>query len=225
MNKKETIEVINDKLKDLKYYAKEMGEVLKSTNYFIDKLEKEVVKKERSIYGILGWKEGDIYKWKDMKYKLEDGILYVSDLDEKCWIESIYNDLFSHKHRVFIIKDEAVKAKEKAYYVKDQYSFNKLMEELEEQGYVWRDGGKLTEEVELCFSNFIFVNSGKFITKDPFLRGMCDFEKEYGNRYELIEYYKEPRLKAWYVDDKYSWDCLMKDLKYRDFEKNKKRRL
>ena len=46
MNKKEAIEAINDKLKDLKYYAKEMEEVLKSTNYFIDELEKQVKKEE-----------------------------------------------------------------------------------------------------------------------------------------------------------------------------------
>lgn len=47
MNKKEAIEGINDKLKDLKSYAKEMGEVLKSAKYFIDELEKQVKKVEQ----------------------------------------------------------------------------------------------------------------------------------------------------------------------------------
>ncbi len=47
MTREEVIEGINDKLKDLKYYAKEMGEVLKSTNYFIDELEKQAKKVER----------------------------------------------------------------------------------------------------------------------------------------------------------------------------------
>ena len=46
MNKKEALEGINDKLKDLKYYAKEMGKVLKSTNYFIDELERQAKKEE-----------------------------------------------------------------------------------------------------------------------------------------------------------------------------------
>ena len=69
MNKKETIEAINDKLKDLKYYAKEMGEVLKSINYFIDKLEKEVKKEPPRFYAkIKGWEltnDGDCYWYKD----------------------------------------------------------------------------------------------------------------------------------------------------------------
>ncbi|NMA75571.1 MAG: hypothetical protein GX963_15785 [Bacteroidales bacterium] len=46
MNREEAIEGINDKLKDLKYYAKEMGKVLKSTNYFIDELERQAKKEE-----------------------------------------------------------------------------------------------------------------------------------------------------------------------------------
>ena len=46
MTREEAIEGINDKLKDLKYYAKEMGKVLKSTNYFIDELERQAKKEE-----------------------------------------------------------------------------------------------------------------------------------------------------------------------------------
>ena len=114
MTREEAIEGINDKLKDLKYYAKEMGKVLKSTNYFIDELERQAKKEE---------------------------------------------------------------PKPKAYHVKDEYSFNCLMKEL---------NGK-----------FGFVRSGEnyIYEKDhgdgkKYYNWTGDFE-EIKDTHEVIEYHKE----------------------------------
>ena len=69
MNRQEAIEGINDKLKDLKYYAKEMGKVLKSTNYFIDELERQAKKVERPK--LKAWHVRDEYSFKELQKELE----------------------------------------------------------------------------------------------------------------------------------------------------------
>jgi len=128
MNRQEAIEGINDKLKDLKYYAKEMGEVLKSTNYFIDELERQAKKEERP--------------------------------------------------------------KPKAYHVKDEYSYNELMKELEEQGYTSLIGIKATN---LEFWENYKQKTVIYCDEDKNIRysHLSHYETEEKDNYDLIEYHKE----------------------------------
>ena len=68
MTREEALEGINDKLKDLKYYATEMGEVLKSTNYFIDELERQAKKEEPKLKA---WHVRDEYSFNCLMEELD----------------------------------------------------------------------------------------------------------------------------------------------------------
>ena len=98
------------------------------------KIEKR--KKKKTVADILSWKDGDVYKWGNMKYKLENGVLCVSS-SGKDWNISKYNDLNNNGKMARVIKKEAVKKepKPKAWRVRDEYSYKCLIKELEEQGY------------------------------------------------------------------------------------------
>lgn len=74
MTREEVIEGINDKLKDLKYYAKEMEEVLKSTNYFINELEKQVKKVEPKPKA---YHVKDKYSFNCLMKELNENFLFV----------------------------------------------------------------------------------------------------------------------------------------------------
>lgn len=97
MNRKEAIEVINDKLKDLKYYTKEMEEVLKSANYFIDELEKQVKKEPK----LKAYHVTDEYSFNYlMKELIEKG--YTKTLGGFLTIKTSYYNPIKEKTRNYI---------------------------------------------------------------------------------------------------------------------------
>lgn len=219
MTREEAIKVLKKKMydeaDDIIFEHLDGSQCMRTIN--IDLKMKEAIevleKEELKVIDILDWKDGDVYKWRNMKYKLVKGVLYVSN-SGKSWKPSTYNDLNNDGKMVKIIKTET-KVKSTAYHVKDQYSFNKLMEELEGCGYTWLSSSKLTEQCEQKFSHFIFIRDGKKVTRNITLKNICDFNKKYGDEYDLIEYYKEePRLKAWQTKDRYSYNELKKELNH-----------
>ena len=141
MNRQEALEAINDKLKDLKYYAKEMGEVLESANYFINELERQV-KKEPKL---------------------------------------------------------------KAYHVKDEYSYDCLMKELEEKGYIWKSGDKPIDlgvlypiDLSVLYNVVIYLHDDKKIAYGS----KREYDIRRYKKYDLVEYKKEPpkfyaKIKGW----------------------------
>lgn len=93
---------------------------------------------------------------------------------------------------IYTIQAKKVEPKQKAYYVTDEYSFNCLMKELDEQGYVWRSGNKTTD-LGAFHKSVIYLHDDKKITHG--LKREYDMRK-YKN-YDLIDYHKEePRCYA-----------------------------
>ena len=81
-------------------------------------------------------------------------------------------------------------SKKKAYLVKSQEAYDKLMEELEEEGYLWVSGKKPTEAnsyldhtTEYVDGVYIYLK-GKYITRS----GVETFSKYNFKHYDLIEY-------------------------------------
>ena len=104
----------------------------------------------------------------------------------------------------------------------DEYSFNCLMKELDEQGYMWRSGNKTTD-LGAWHNVVVYLNDNKEITHGT--KREYDIRKY--KKYDLIEYKKEePRyyakIKGWELcsDNYYYWQFyaeekeLFADYKY-----------
>lgn len=99
--------------------------------------------------------------------------------------------------------NKKVEKKLKAYYAVDEYSFNCLIKELEEQEY----------DVEYA-KDYCPGKDVVYIEKDETIMGSSlryyeEYEKDH---YELIEYYKDPKPKAYHVKDEDRYNELMKKL-------------
>lgn len=203
MNRKEALQILRDMFD---YYWAEIKE--KRRDEEITEIM-EALEQPATLADFLGWEEDVKYEWSGDWYKVKGNTISWFDAKSRVtWIDvtNIYCGVDVDLERLLEFKKNAkkVKPKFKAYHVKNKYSFSELMRELEEQGYMWASGSKLTEKCELNFSNFIFIRSGKIIIKDSLLRDVYDFNKKYGDEYDLIEYHKEPpkfyaKRKGWEV--------------------------
>lgn len=159
--------------------------------------EVEKLRQPPTLADFLGWEEGVEYKVINNFMKITNDGLEVYD-DEEEWFD-LWDGYWTNNNIIELRNAQKAEPKLKAYHVKDEYSYDCLMEELEEQGYMWVSGDKPTECYHANFSYFIFTENDKTITKDTFLRCLEDFNKEYGDEYELIEYHKEePKFYARY---------------------------
>lgn len=145
------------------------------------------LEKPITLAEFLGWEEDVEYHCYDDKFIIIDNELYIWNYTKRDWIDaySVSINRFEQLRQA-----KKVEPKLKAYHVKDEYSYNCLMKELEEQGWEWTDSHTPTE------FNFWSVYKNKTIIYSrcdkALAYGSLDGFNEYrGNSYDLIEYHKE----------------------------------
>lgn len=157
------------------------------------------VEKLRQTIGLaefLGWEEGFEYEIDESKgfiYRVKENRLEYKRKDNDMWATAVVNltpkqfRMWRHARK---IEPKKVEKKPKAWHVKDKYSYNCLMKELEEQGYTWFSNIKPTKSVnwDMYKSNtVIFCHEGRTITYGE----LSYYETYEKSRYDLIEYNKE----------------------------------
>lgn len=179
MNKKQAIECLEVHAEELKRRGFEDIHL----RQVIDYLEEPI-----TLSDFLGWQEGVEYKLDGDILKITDNALEIYDKNEE------YFDFCDYYWTNNIIKElrqaKKVEKKLKAYHVKDEYSYNCLMKELEEQGYEWRSGDKPTKAEILedyKYESVIYCKENKIIT----VSNLWYYEKYKKDKYDLIEYHKE----------------------------------
>lgn len=174
MNRKEAIEV----LKTNRSFYRDWKQ--KEFEEAIETLEKEITLTE-----FLCWEEGKEYERIHYRYKIENEKLYAKN-DYCNWFESGLEINFYKELR------KATPVKKKAYHVKDEYSYDCLIKELEEQGFKWVNGIK---PASLKVNPFIFSSQDIYvfcIDDRMTWSNSCDSEK-----YDITEYHKEePKFRA-----------------------------
>ena len=164
---------------------------------FIDEIIKELVEalqEPPTLADFLGWEEGQEYKWRGVKYRIFYDILQYFDEDERVWWDSIeeLNDYLRLRQA-----KKVEKPKLKAYHVKDEYSYNCLMKELEEQGYMFMAKSygatkptRLSYNIAYGTRDYIYLLDGKDIgwSSEEHTRTPYEYEDK---EYDLIEYHKE----------------------------------
>lgn len=159
----------------------------------------EALEKPLTLADLLGWEEGVEYESDGHRFKVKNDSLTILERNDDYWGDFDYS--WDIKNINWLRQATKVEPKLKACHVKDEYSYNCLMEELEEQGYTWSGDTKATDvsywgiyendtvihcerDKSLSFSDLAYFNS---------------FDK---NNYELVEYHKEEpkfyaRIKGW----------------------------
>ncbi|MFL8969325.1 hypothetical protein ACKA04_04550 [Helcococcus kunzii] len=124
---------------------------------------------------------------------------------------------------------QATKVKKKAYHVKDEYSYDCLMEELEEQGYMFDvDSYGRKKPTKLSYYPAYGTRDYIYLVGDKEISWSSNFNTSTphiydGEVYDLIEYHKEPKQKAYHVKDEYSYNELMKELEEQGYDMNFKK--
>lgn len=163
MNREEIVTKIQDEILKIQDECQVDYLAHKLIDEIFDEVEK--LRQPISLADFLGWEEGVEYEYEHSTYKIMDNKLYhrYGYPNDWKWEES---DCSLN----YIIKlQQAIKVepKLKAYHVKDEYSYNCLMKELEAQGYTWFSNIKPTEGFrwDIYKSNtVIFCKEGKTIT-------------------------------------------------------------
>jgi len=140
-----------------------------------------------TLADFLDWEEGVEYKCDGVEFKIEDGkLLHFSSSSENWkavdlnWTDANIKNL-----------QEATKIEKlKAYHVADEYSYKRLMEELEEQGYTSIVGRKPTK---LWFWENYKQKTVIYCDEDKTIKysWLTYYENCRKNKYDLIEYKKE----------------------------------
>ena len=181
---------INEYKKEQKVNKEEAIEKLKNIksvpSTFVDEIIQELVeifKQPTTLSDILGWKEGQEYRWRGDIFRIQSDILQIQDRSDKGWYDSAeeLNDYIGLR------KAKKVEPRLKAWFVKDEYSFKELQKELESKG-VHQD--KSQKHIPADFfkdDNSIYVYAENEVWYTSSLKNVP------GNRY-IIEYYKvEPK--------------------------------
>ena len=155
---------------------------------FIDETIKELVEalqEPPTLADFLGWEEGQEYEAENGTiYNIQNDIVNIKFGDPYYFKKSLINQWFDELRQA-----KKVEPKLKAYHVKDEYSFNSLIEELNKQGYRWYGASVEYEErrdVVYCENYFkLMVSSIEY------------FNSNEADNYDLIEYHKE--------EPKYKW--------------------
>ena len=201
---KEDIEDFNNTVseykKEQKVSREEAIERLKNIksvpSMFIDEIIKELVevfKQPPTLLEMLGWEDGQEYEWRGDIFRINSDILQVWDKEDEMWFDSSeeLNDYLRLRQA------KKVEPKLKAYHVKDEYSYNCLMKELEEQGYMFMAKSygatkptRLSYNITYGTRDYIYLLDGKDIGWSS--EGHTRTPQEYEDKeYDLIEYYKE----------------------------------
>lgn len=183
---------INEYKKEQKVNKEEAIERLKNIksvpSMFIDEIIKELVEafqQPPTLLEILGWEDRQEYKWRGDIFRVQSDILQVWDREDEMWFDSSkeLNDYLRLRQA------KKVEPKIKAWYVRDEYSLDCLIEELKEQG-VTHSIHSTKEEMKRDFKvgwKIIFVD-----TDNTFNSFHTD--KLLDNKYDIIDYHKvEPR--------------------------------
>ena len=101
---------------------------------FIDETIEDLVEafqQPPTLAEMLGWQEGQEYEWRGGIFRINSDILQVWDKEDERWYDSIVelNDYLRLRQA------KKVEPKPIAWQVRDEYSYNCLIEEFEEQGY------------------------------------------------------------------------------------------
>lgn len=162
--------------------------------------EIENLRQPPTLAEFLGWEEGIEYRRGGSYFKIEGNHLLQKGHSGK-WV----NMNLQTWELIDLRQATKVEEKLKAYHVKDEYSYNCLMKELEEQGYVFdynSYGSKKPTELRYKLPygtrDYIYIVGYKdiswnsdFNTSTPNIYG--------GEIYDIIEYHKEePKFYARY---------------------------
>lgn len=133
----------------------------------------------------LSFSLGNVIKYVLRAGKKEDA---VEDLKKARWYLSREIDDLENQ----IEQATPVKEKPKGYHVKDEYSYDCLMQELEEQGYLWVGRDKPTSYNVKIINGFSDWNM--YIYLDDYITWSKNC---YPEDYDIIEYHKEePKFRA-----------------------------
>ena len=143
---------------------------------FIDEIIKELVeifKQPPTPLEMLGWEDRQEYEWRGDIFRINSDILQVWDKEDEMWFDSSeeLNDYLRLRQA------KKVEPKLKAWHVKDKYSFNCLMKELNETFVFvyWEE-------------NYIYEKDN--VDGSKYYQWTKDFEEIKGT-HEVIEYHKE----------------------------------
>lgn len=188
MNRKEAIKKLGDIIDDYWIEIEEKGLDDEITEII------EALEKPATLADLLGWDEGVEYEYYPTqnneiteRVKIVDNIFYVFISSVADFVRCpIYSEDIPNMK-------QATKVKPKAYHVTDEYSYNELMKELEEQGYVWAGTRERMTEVKYdeikTPGGIVFFDEDK--NSSISYTDMRFYNKRFINKYDLIEYHKE----------------------------------
>lgn len=185
MSRKNIIEII--KLIQAGLTQDDYGKSRKRFDDLVKELEKPI-----TLVDFLGWEDDVEYECYDDKFIIMDNQLYIWNYTKRDWIDAYSVSI----NRVEQLR-QAKKVKKKAYHVKDDYSYNCLMKELEEQGF------------NMNFKNNPFSFEGEIYIweeKNNKLGFSIIKLNKILEKYDLIEYHKEEpkyyaKVKGWELVD------------------------
>ncbi|QUY65103.1 hypothetical protein GUI37_06055 [Helcococcus kunzii] len=199
MNREEAIECLEVHAKELKRRGFEDMHL---------RQVKEYLERPLTLADFLDWEEGVEYRNDDFCFKIVDDTLYEKHFESEIWrisnIRFISLDFLS----------EAREVKKKAWRVRDKYSFKCLMEELEEQGYMW--GDFMTPTDGLSFFSRYQSNTVVYGESQLVYSTIDWYNLHNKNKYDLVEYHKEEKLyakiKGWELASEYEryWNYSVK---------------
>ena len=141
-----------------------------------------------TLADFLGWEEGQEYEWRGDIVMLENGkIYYKSDKCSSGWC----NYAISGNEIEDLRQAKKVeKPKLKAWHVKDEYSLECLVQELQDQGFEYKNM-TLKEHMEMK-KDSLKRDGGTYLYIDEYT-GIDGFDKGCSliNKFEIIEYHKE----------------------------------
>ena len=157
----------------------------------------------------LGWEEEVVYRRGGSYFKIEGNHLLHKGHSGK-WV----NMNLQTWELIDLRQATKVEPKLKAYHVTDEYSYNELMKELEEQGYKWIFDCKPTTGIgwEMYEGNVV-IHCEK--NKNLSYSSISYHNIYVKDKYDLIEYKKEEpkyyaRIKGWekVSSEKYYWNVI-----------------
>lgn len=184
MNRKEAIKKLDS---IIEYYRIEIED--KGMDEEIAEIM-EALEEPITLADFLGWEEGVVYEHNSEKYKIEDGRLVEWNYVDNEWYNA--HPWWNEREIGELRKATKVEKKLKAYHVKDEYSYDCLMQELEEQGYLWAGRDKPTSYNAKIINGLSDWNM--YIYLDDYINYSLNL---YPEDYEITEYHKEePKFRA-----------------------------
>lgn len=202
-------------------------EAIKCVEFHADELEKrgyedihvrqalERLKEPMTLADFLGWEEGVEYTNSGYKFfKIKNNELFEKlEMDRDWAFSSIELNNIENLKRA-----KKVLPKKKAYRVKDEYSLECLVQELQDQGFEYKT---LTLEEYMKMKKDSLKRDGVTYLYVDEVNGIDGFNKGYTSidEFEIVDYHKEKpkyyaKIKGWYLLEKenyyYRWHRELK---------------